>query len=120
MQMPEIVTVFMEEMRDKGIAFALDDFGAGHTMFRHLRHLCFDMIKIDGQFARAVDSDPDNQVLCEGLVALAHSLGMLVVSEAVETPAEATWLQAAGVDLMQGYCFGAPSMTPPWARPDGG
>lgn len=117
MQMPEIVTVFMDEMRDKGITFALDDFGAGHTVFRHLRHLCFDIIKIDGQFARAVDSDADNQVLCEGLVALARSLGMLVVSEAVETEAEAAWLQAAGVDLMQGYRFGAPSMTPPWEKP---
>lgn len=115
MQMPEIVQIFMEELQDKGIIFALDDFGAGNTAFRHLRHFCFDILKIDGQFARNVDVDPDNQVLCEALISLARHFDMLVVSEAVETPQEAAWLTAAGVDCLQGYHFGAPTMTPPWA-----
>lgn len=116
MQMPEIVKIFMEELQDKGIIFALDDFGAGNTAFRHLRHFCFDILKIDGQFARNVDTDPDNQVLCEALISLARHFDMLVVSEAVETPQEAEWLTAAGVDCLQGYHFGAPTMTPPWSR----
>lgn len=115
MQMPEIVKIFMEDLQDKGIVFALDDFGAGYTAFRHLRHFCFDILKIDGQFARGVDSDPDNQVLCEALISLARHFDMLVVSEAVETEEEAVWLIAAGVDCLQGYRFGAPTMTPPWA-----
>lgn len=114
MLMPEIVKIFMEELQDKGITFALDDFGAGHTAFRHLRNFCFDILRIDGQFARAVDADPDNQVLNEALISLARHFDMLVVSEAVETEGEAKWLAAAGVDCMQGYYFGAPSMTPPW------
>jgi EAL domain-containing protein (putative c-di-GMP-specific phosphodiesterase class I) len=116
MQMPEIVKIFMEELQDKGIIFALDDFGAGNTAFRHLRHFCFDILKIDWQFARNVDTDPDNQVLCEALISLARHFDMLVVSEAVETPQEAEWLTAAGVDCLQGYHFGAPTMTPPWSR----
>lgn len=115
MQMPEIVKIFMEDLQDKGITFALDDFGAGYTAFRHLRHFCFDVLKIDGQFARNVDTDPDNQVLCEALISLGRHFDMIVVSEAVETAGEAAWLTAAGVDCMQGYHFGAPSMTPPWA-----
>ncbi len=115
MQMPEIVKIFMEDLQDKGIVFALDDFGAGYTAFRHLRHFCFDILKIDGQFTRNVDADPDNQVLCEALISLARHFDMLVVSEAVETPEEAAWLTAAGVDCLQGYHFGAPTMTPPWA-----
>jgi EAL domain-containing protein (putative c-di-GMP-specific phosphodiesterase class I) len=119
MLMPEIVQVFMEELQDKGITFALDDFGAGYTAFRHLRHFCFDILKIDGQFARNVDSDPDNQVLCEALIALARHFDMLVVSEAVETAQEAAWLAAAGVDCLQGYHFGVPTMTPPWAGAQG-
>lgn len=114
MQMPEIVKIFMEELQDKGITFALDDFGAGQTAFRHLRHFCFDILKIDGQFARNVDSDPDNQVLNAALISLARHFDMLVVSEAVETEREAAWLTAAGVDCLQGYCFGVPSMVPPW------
>ncbi|NKX43049.1 EAL domain-containing protein [Roseibacterium sp. KMU-115] len=115
MLMPEIVQVFMEELQDKGITFALDDFGAGYTAFRHLRHFCFDILKIDGQFARGVDTDADNQVLCEALIALGRHFGMVVVAEAVETEGEARWLAAAGVDCLQGYHFGAPTMTPPWA-----
>jgi len=115
MLMPEIVRVFMDELQDKGIVFALDDFGAGSTAFRHLRHFCFDILKIDGQFARAVDTDPDNQVLYQALISLARHFDMLVVSEAVETAAEAAWLTAAGVDCLQGYHFGAPTLSPPWA-----
>src|SRR6056297_4284228 len=68
MMMPEIVKIFMEELQDKGVTFALDDFGAGYTAFRHLRHFCFDILKIDGQFARDVDADADNQVLTEALI----------------------------------------------------
>ena len=115
MQMPEIVKIFMEDLQDKGIVFALDDFGAGYTAFRHLRSFCFDILKIDGQFARNVDTDPDNQVLCEALVSLARHFDMLVVAEAVETAQEAAWLRAAGVDCLQGYHLGVPTMTPPWA-----
>jgi EAL domain-containing protein (putative c-di-GMP-specific phosphodiesterase class I) len=92
MQMPEIVTVFMEELRAKGVTFALDDFGAGNTAFRHLKHFCFDILKIDGQYARGVDHDPDNQVVTEALISLGHHFDMLVVAESVETEAEATWL----------------------------
>lgn len=117
MQMPEIVQAFMEELQDKGITFALDDFGAGYTAFRHLRNFCFDILKIDGQFARGVDADADNQVLCEALIALGRHFGMVVVAEAVETAAEARWLAAAGVDCLQGYHFGVPTMKPPWAPP---
>jgi len=116
MMMPEIVKIFMEELQDKGVTFALDDFGAGYTAFRHLRHFCFDILKIDGQFARNVDRDADNQVLNEALISLARHFDMLVVSEAVETQAEAAWLTAAGVDCLQGYYFAAPSTTPPWAK----
>jgi EAL domain-containing protein (putative c-di-GMP-specific phosphodiesterase class I) len=85
MQMPEIVTVFMEELRAKGVTFALDDFGAGNTAFRHMKHFCFDILKIDGQYARGVDRDPDNQVVTEALISLGQHFDMLVVSESVET-----------------------------------
>lgn len=114
MQMPEIVAIFMEELQDKRITFALDDFGAGYTAFRHLKQFCFDILKIDGQFARGVDRDADNQVLTEALISLGRHFDMLVVAEAVETEAEARWLSAAGVDGLQGYFFGAPALQPPW------
>lgn len=114
MQMPEIVAIFMEELQDKGITFALDDFGAGYTAFRHLKQFCFDILKIDGQFARDVDADADNQVLTEALISLGRHFDMLVIAEAVESEAEARWLAAAGVDGLQGYFFGVPALRPSW------
>ena len=95
----------------------LDDFGAGSTAFRHLKHFCFDILKIDGQFARSVDDDPDNQVVTEALISLGRHFDMLVVAESVETEAEAKWLAQAGVDCMQGYFFAVPSLKPPWETP---
>jgi len=114
MQMPELVTTFMSELQDKGIAFALDDFGAGYTAFRYLREFYFDIVKIDGQFVRNVHSDPNNQVLMEALISIATHFDMFTVAETVENGAEAGWLAQAGIDCLQGYFFGAPSLTPPW------
>lgn len=113
MIMPEIVSIFMEDMQDKGITFALDDFGAGYTAFRHFKTFCFDILKIDGQFSRNVGEDADNQVLTEALISLARHFDMLVVAEAVETLSEADWLVRAGVDCLQGYYYGVPTMKLP-------
>ena len=113
MMMPEIVAIFMEDLQDKGITFALDDFGSGYTAFRHFKTFYFDILKIDGQFSRNVADDPDNQVLMEALVSLARHFDMLVVAEAVESAAEADWLVNAKVDCMQGYYYGAPSLKLP-------
>ncbi len=114
MMMPEIVAIFMEELQDKGITFALDDFGAGYTAFRHLKNFCFDIVKIDGQFSRGIEDDPDNQVLMEALLSLGRHFDMLVVAEAVETAAEAAWLTRMGIDCQQGYFHAAPTVKPPW------
>jgi len=111
--MPEIVAIFMEDIQDKGITFALDDFGAGYTAFRHFKTFYFDILKIDGQFSRNVADDADNQVLTEALISLARHFDMMVVAEAVETAAEAQWLVRAGVDCLQGYYYGAPTMKLP-------
>lgn len=115
MMLPEAVTVFMRELQGRGISFALDDFGTGHTSFRYLRDFYFDQLKIDGQFIRGIEANPDNEVLVEALVAISRHFGMLTVAEGVETDAEARFLESAGIDYLQGYAFGAPTLTPPWA-----
>jgi EAL domain-containing protein (putative c-di-GMP-specific phosphodiesterase class I) len=53
-------------------------------------------------------------VVTEALISLGSHFDMLVVSESVETEAEANWLAGAGVDCMQGYYFAVPSLKPPW------
>ena len=113
MIMPEIVAIFMEDLQDKGITFALDDFGSGYTAFRYFKTFYFDILKIDGQFSRNVAFDADNQVLTEALISLGRHFDMLVVSESVESAEDAAWLTRAGVDGLQGYYYGAPRMRLP-------
>ncbi|WBU64355.1 EAL domain-containing protein [Paracoccus aerodenitrificans] len=118
MDMPEIVVPFMRDLQGKGTSFALDDFGAGHTSFRYLREFSFDMIKIDGQFIRKIPDQPDNQMLTAALQAIAHHFDMFTVAESVETADEAAFLIDMGIDCLQGFYFGAPTITPPWKTPN--
>lgn len=114
MSMPEVVMVFMRDLQARGVSFALDDFGAGFTSFRYLREFYFDIIKIDGQFIRGIAENPDNQVLTAALRDIARHFDMFTVAESVENAADADYLRQIGIDCMQGYYFGAPTIVPPW------
>jgi len=107
------VSARLAPARAAGLCLALDDFGAGHTAFRHLRDWRFDIVKVAGCFARGVDRCPDNQVLFRTLAGLAHHFEAMVVAEGVETAAEAAWLRGAGIDGLQGYHLGRPALGPP-------
>lgn len=117
MRVPELVADFIDELRPLGIAFALDDFGSGDIGLRHFRQLFFDAVKIDAQFVRGIDRDGDTAMLARALIAMARSLDLAVIAEAVETRAEAEALARLGVDCLQGYLFGAPTVRPPWLKP---
>jgi EAL domain-containing protein (putative c-di-GMP-specific phosphodiesterase class I) len=114
MLVPEIVVGFMNDLQRQGISFALDDFGSGYTSFRFLKDFYFDILKIDGQFIRGVATDADNQVLTAALIAIGRQFDMITVAESVETPEDAAYLAALGIDCLQGYYFGAPTIRPPW------
>ncbi len=114
MTMPELVTSFMADLQDRGICFALDDFGAGYTALRYLKEFYFDILKIDGQFVRGIHRDPDNQVLVEAMITIGRQFDMLTVAEMVEGPKDARFLIDVGIDCLQGYHFGAPTVHPPW------
>ena len=116
MLVPELVQSFMSALAAKGISFALDDFGAGHTSLRYLRNFLFDMMKIDGQFIRGIHANADNQVLTRALVAIAQQFDMFTVAEFVEHEADAAFLAHIGVDCLQGYYYGAPTVHPEWER----
>jgi EAL domain-containing protein (putative c-di-GMP-specific phosphodiesterase class I) len=113
---PELVAGFMESLQPEGVCFALDGFGAGLTALRHLRDFYFDILKIDGQFIRDIDQNPGNRMLVRSFVLMAQQFDLLTVAEAVETEAEFAALQTVGVDAMQGYLLGAPSVTPDFMR----
>lgn len=111
MQLHEMVIRFMEEMQPCGVAFALDDFGGGMTAFRHLKDFFFDMVKLDRCFVSGINHSPDNQVLAEALITVAHQFEMFAVAQGVETAAEAEFLASFGVDCLQGYHIGIPKFT---------
>ncbi len=114
MTLPELVVDFMDRMQPRGVAFALDDFGASNFSFRHFREFLFDAAKIDGQFVRGISDNPDNQALVRALIAVAREFEILVTAESVETREDAEFLVASGVDCLQGFLFGAPSVSAPW------
>lgn len=113
-QMPELVKVFMTDLQMQGISFALDDFGAGYTAFRYLKDFFFDILKIDGEFITGIHCSPDNQIVTQALVSVARHFDMFTVAENVESAEDAEFLTSIGVDCMQGYFFGAPTVNPYW------
>lgn len=115
MVVPELVSCFMRDMQTQGVAFALDDFGSGYTSFRYLRDFYFDILKVDPTFTRGIAASPDNQVLTRALMLIAQQLDMVTVAEAVENAEDAAWLAGNGMEYMQGFFFGAPTIHPPWA-----
>jgi len=108
MELHEVMIRFMVEMQPKGVAFALDGFGAGMTAFRHLKEFFFDLVKIDKSFVHGIHEDPDNQVLTEALIMVAHQFEMFVVADGVETSKEAEFMAKLGADCLQGYYYGVP------------
>ena len=105
---------FVLALKDLGCRVALDDFGAGYTSFVQLKTLAVDMIKIDGSFVRDICNSPSNLVFVRTLLDLARNLDLRTVAECVETMEEAALLEREGVDFLQGYAFGRPSLAPPW------
>lgn len=114
MLVPELVVGFMTELQSRGIGFALDDFGAGYTSFRFLKEFFFDILKIDGQFIHGIAGNADNQVLTAALLNIGRQFDMVTVAENVERAEDAAYLTALGVDCLQGYYFGPPTVRPPW------
>ncbi len=105
---------FVSTLRDLGCLVALDDFGAGYTSFRHLKSLSVDIVKIDGAFVHDIGENPDNLVFVRTLIDLARNFNLETVAECIETQEEADLLRKEGVDLLQGYLFGKPSLIAPW------
>jgi diguanylate cyclase (GGDEF)-like protein/PAS domain S-box-containing protein len=95
-----------------GVTMALDDFGTGYSSLSYLKNLPMDALKIDRSFLSGIESSSAAVVLVQSLVSLAHSLGMRVVVEGVETRKQFELVSAAGCDELQGYLLGRPCPQP--------
>jgi EAL domain-containing protein (putative c-di-GMP-specific phosphodiesterase class I) len=91
-----------------GCGLALDDFGSGFGSFYYLKHLPFDLIKIDGDFVRELPASRTDQLTIEAIVQIARGLGKPTVAEFVGDDATLALLRRLGVDFAQGYHLGVP------------
>ena len=104
----EVVTRHLKQLRQSGVSIALDDFGTGYSSLSRLHRVDLDILKIDRSFVRELSEDSREAILCRSIITLAHSLGLVVVAEGVETAEQRGILTALGCDYGQGYLFGAP------------
>ncbi len=104
------------ELSELGCRLALDDFGSGFGSFYYLKHLPFDVIKIDGEFVKDLPGSRTDQLTVQAIVQIARGLGKPTVAEYVENAATLGLLERFGVDHAQGYHIGRPRPATP--RPE--
>lgn len=102
-------TNIITEYRRHGFTTALDDFGAGYAGLGLLADFQPDLIKIDMQLIRGIDSSPARRAVVDGILAIAGKLDITVLAEGIETEEEFRILKEAGIRLFQGYWFARPA-----------
>ena len=108
--MPSNKTVLaeLETIREVGINISMDDFGIGYSSLSQLKTLPISKLKIDKSFVMNIPNDRDDMVIAKTIIAMGHSLGLVVVAEGVETEEQKQFLQSEKCDLLQGYYFSRP------------
>ena len=102
----------IDRLRDAGARFAVDDFGTGYASYSTLRDMTVDRIKIDKAFITNLETHPQDRLIVQSVINLAHDLGLVVVAEGVETTGVWDMLGDMGCDLAQGYAIARPMSFP--------
>jgi len=98
----------LNQFKEMGIRLSIDDFGTGYSSLSYLKRFPFDVLKIDKSFISGIGDNPDDAALCEAIIAMAHSLGLSIIGEGVETGAQFEFLDQRGVETIQGYYISEP------------
>ena len=103
-----LAELHLRELRDYGIRISIDDFGTGYSSLGRLRQLTLDTLKIDRIFVEGVAASESDSTVVEHIIAMAHTLGMTVVAEGVETESQLLALRALNCDQLQGFLLSKP------------
>jgi diguanylate cyclase (GGDEF)-like protein len=106
MQDDEGTLAAFEELHQMGVGLALDDFGTGYSSLSYLRRFSLTRVKVDRSFVKGIPADQYDGALTTAVIGMAHSIGLKVVAEGVETPEQADFLREHDCDELQGFLFG--------------
>lgn len=99
---------FIQTLKQLGCRFALDDFGTGFSSISHLKHLPVDFVKLEGSLICDLQESDRDRTMISAITQLAHSLGLQVIAEHVDSPESLKWLKGCGLDFVQGHFLGEP------------
>ena len=102
------VAASLDRLRALGVQLAIDDFGTGYSSLSYLRQIPAQSLKIDRSFVAALDADESSVAIVGAIVHMGHALGMQVIAEGVERPAQLDRLTTLGCDSVQGYLIARP------------
>ncbi|HEY8349047.1 MAG TPA: bifunctional diguanylate cyclase/phosphodiesterase [Clostridia bacterium] len=105
---PEKVINTLKQLKEMGISIALDDFGTGYASLKYLQMLPIDTLKIDRTFVSGIGEMESGNQIVGSIIALAHSLGILVVAEGVENMDQMNYLKEQKCDCVQGFLLSMP------------
>ena len=98
----------LSELKRIGVGIVIDDFGTGYSSLIYLKRLPIDALKIDREFVSDLIHDPDDEAIVATIISMAHSLGLTVVAEGVETQEQLGYLREQGCDEIQGFLLARP------------
>lgn len=102
------VVAKMHALKALGVKLSMDDFGTGYSSLSYLKQLPFDQIKIDRSFVRDIVTDPDDAVMVQTIIDMAHNFSLSSVAEGVEIEAQLAFLKRHGCMVYQGFLFSKP------------
>jgi EAL domain-containing protein (putative c-di-GMP-specific phosphodiesterase class I) len=105
----ERIQSMLTRLSERGVRLAVDDFGSGYASLSHLKQLPVDVLKVDQSFVQNVGSDHEDEAIVRSTIDLAHSLGVVVVAEGVESEDVLKQLRTLGCDLAQGFVLAHPA-----------
>jgi diguanylate cyclase (GGDEF)-like protein len=110
----DIASTAVAALKSLGVTVALDDFGTGFSSLSHLHGLAVQRLKIDRAFIKDLPGNADSAAIASAVISLAHSFGIGVLAEGIETREQLEFLLEQGCDEGQGYLFGRPMPAEEW------